>query len=284
MSLLQLKLFMLKKSLRISLVIPVYNEESYLADCVRSALAQRQAFYEIIIVDNNSNDLTARIAASFPGVTVLKASRQGVVHARNQGFDAATGDVIARIDADTRLPADWSQHVGRAFQQNAIAAITGKVTYYDTAFARSLSISDNLLRRVVAYLLGRNMALQGANMAIRRSVWRGVRHSVCTKGGLHEDFDLAIHANQHGHRVSYDIALQAEVAFRQAASPWQSFASYYWHCPRTYLAHGIRRGYWLVPVAVGMIVAYPLLHLFSRRHVQAERRLMLRVNPATFVD
>lgn len=270
--------------LRISLVIPAYNEESYLVDCLASAVAQRQAFYEIIVVDNNSDDGTRRIAESFPEVQLLTETQQGVVHARNRGFDATTGDIIARIDADTRLPVDWSMEIAYAFRDAETAAVTGKVWYYDTAFARTLSLTDSLLRRSIAHLLGRDMALQGANMALRSSVWRDIRSAVCSRGGIHEDFDLAIHAEQHSHTVRYDAALQADVAFRQAASSWRAFASYYWHCPSTYVKHGIRRGYWLVPVAAGMILAYPLLHLFSISHRRADRQLKLRVNPATFVD
>lgn len=270
--------------LRISLVIPAYNEESYLADCLRSALAQRSPFHEIIVVDNRSDDATADVVGRFSGVLLLKEARQGVVHARNRGFDAATGDIIARIDADTRLPEDWSEQIELAFQDSKTDAITGKVSYYDTALARSLSFSDNLLRRGVAYLLGSKMALQGANMALRRSIWTDIRHDVCCKGGVHEDFDLAIHASRAGYRTRYVSTLRADVAFRQAASSWKDFASYYWHCPKTYLRHRVRRGYWLVPVAIGMIIVYPVLHLLSMSTMRPEKRGALRVNPATFVD
>ncbi len=270
--------------LRISLVIPAYNEESYLADCLRSALAQTVPFHEIIVVDNNSSDETLKIAARFPGVRVFSEDRQGVVHARNRGFDAATGDIIARIDADTRLPTNWSSQVENTFQNTSIGAITGKVAYYDIAFAAALSRSDALLRHTVAYLLGPNMALQGANMALRQAVWQKVRGSVCSKSGLHEDFDLAIHTVERGYNVEYEPNLHAAVAFRQAASSWRSFASYYLHCPKTYLDHGIKRGYWLLPVALGMIAAYPLLHVLSMQRTPLVRKSTLRVNPATFVD
>lgn len=272
--------------LRISLVIPAYNEESYLTDCLRSALAQRLPFHEVIVVDNNSTDRTAEIAASFPGVKLLQEPRQGVVYARNRGFDSARGDIIGRVDADTRLPADWTEQLTAAFRDADTAAITGKVSYYETSFARSLSFVDNLLRWGVAHLLGKHMALQGANMAFRRSVWREIRSSICNQAGIHEDFDLAIHATQHGFRPRYLPQLQASIACRQAAGPWRQFASYYWHCPKTYLQHDIQRGYWLVPVAFGMVCAYPALHLFYKgKSLQAEfEPLALRVNPATFVD
>jgi len=251
---------------------------------LRSALAQELPFHEIIVVDNRSDDRTAQIAAGFPGVRILQEGRQGVVHARNAGFAAARGDVIARIDADTRLPADWTAVLDSVFQDMKAAAVTGKVSYYEIEFARVLSVSDNLIRRCVVHLLGKDMALQGANMAIRKSVWEAVQSSTCNQPGVHEDFDLAIHVAEHGYRVKYEPKLSAAVAFRQAASPWRQFVSYYWHCPTTYLAHGLSRGVWLMPVAAGMILAFPLLHAFSRtyqRRMMAERPA-LRANPATF--
>ncbi|MBC7582022.1 glycosyltransferase family 2 protein [Aeromicrobium sp.] len=276
----------MQKHIRISLVIPVYNEESYLAACLRSALAQRQPFDEVIVVDNNSSDATARIVSQFPGVRLLYEPRQGVVHARNRGFDAASGEVIARIDADTRLPDDWTMQLTQSFAVETTAAVTGQISYYETALPRLLSASDSSARRAVAFLLGRNMALQGANMALRRSVWLDVRGAICTQAGAHEDFDLAIHAVEQGHAVMYDADLHAEVAFRQAASTWRAFANYYWHCPKTYLDHGIMRGYWFVPVAFSMVVAYPLLHGLRRISMRQKwsQPLTVRVNPATFVD
>ncbi len=276
----------MQNCLRISLVIPAYNEESHLAECLDSAIAQLVPFDEIIVVDNNSSDTTAMIASSFPGVRLLHEPRQGVVHARNRGFDATTGGIIARIDADTRLPLDWTMQLTRIFQAEQVAAVTGSVAYYDIGLPRTLSWVDAMLRRSGARLLGNRMALQGANMAIRRRAWRAVRHSVCSAGGIHEDFDLAIHTAEQGHRVVYDPQLVAGVAFRQAASPWRAFASYYWHCPKTYLKHGVRRGIWLVPVAIVVILAYPLLHLLLQRALPRNWSLLsgVRVNPATFAD
>jgi glycosyltransferase involved in cell wall biosynthesis len=282
------------KRLTISLVIPAYNEESYLEACLQSALAQDTAFTEIIVVDNNSTDDTVASASQFAEVKLLHEPRQGVVHARNRGFDAASGDIIARIDADTQLPADWTQQLLRVFEDAQVAAATGKVSYYETALASALSTSDSLLRRSVALMLGKNMALQGANMAIRRGAWQKVRNHICSTGGIHEDFDLAIHAAEQGLKVHYAKNLQATVAFRQAASSWQTFASYYWHCPATYAQHDIRRGRWLIPVSAAMILAYPLLHGLTKAYDARAKRFSIakllssqsrvRVNPATFVD
>jgi len=96
---------------KISIVIPVYNEESQLAACRDAISQQKESPFEVIVVDNNSTDSTVRVALSFPFVTLIREPRQGVMHARTTGFDAARGDIIGRIDADTILPPDWTESV-----------------------------------------------------------------------------------------------------------------------------------------------------------------------------
>src|SRR5688572_27598110 len=100
--------------MKVSLVIPAHNEGAYLGQCLLSALSQSVPFSEIIVVDNNSSDGTAEIAKSF-GVKVLKQRHQGVVHARNLGFDSARAEILARVDADTILPTDWNARVTKTF-------------------------------------------------------------------------------------------------------------------------------------------------------------------------
>ncbi len=96
---------------RLSVVVPVFNEESAVADCIERLLTQSE-IDEILIVDNNSTDGTASIiqefAEKYDRVRYVFEARQGVVHARNAGFGASTGSIIGRIDADTRVPPGWA--------------------------------------------------------------------------------------------------------------------------------------------------------------------------------
>lgn len=94
-------------SIKVSVVVPAYNEEKYIADCIKSLLAQDfpTEAYEIIVVDNGSTDRTMEIAASM-GVRVLnKVGNVGAV--RNFGVKNANGDVIAFIDSDCVVSKDW---------------------------------------------------------------------------------------------------------------------------------------------------------------------------------
>ncbi len=98
----------------VSIVIPAYNEEAGIRHCLVAAIEQTVPAHEIIVVDNLSTDGTrAAVEAmktAFPNAGIRLISQdaeQGITATRNAGFDAATGTVIGRIDADTALAPDW---------------------------------------------------------------------------------------------------------------------------------------------------------------------------------
>ena len=93
--------------MRISFVVPAFNEEAYLSACVESILRQTRVCgvsTEIVVVNNASNDRTREIALAFSEVKLVDEPRKGLTHARQAGFDACTGELIANVDADSRLP------------------------------------------------------------------------------------------------------------------------------------------------------------------------------------
>ena len=89
---------------KVSVIVPVYNCERYLRECLDSVLAQTHTALELIVVDDGSTDGSAAIAdaaaASDPRVRVFHGPNAGQAAARNLGLDIATGDYIAFVDAD----------------------------------------------------------------------------------------------------------------------------------------------------------------------------------------
>jgi glycosyltransferase involved in cell wall biosynthesis len=86
---------------KVSVVIPVYNAEAWLADTIGSVLAQRYDDYEIVIVDDGSSDRTVQVARGFePRVTVLQQPNGGPASARNRAIERARGEYIAFLDCD----------------------------------------------------------------------------------------------------------------------------------------------------------------------------------------
>lgn len=85
----------------VSVIIPVYNGERYLAEAINSALVQTVQPREVIVVDDGSNDATNNIAAEFQeAINLVRQENQGVAAARNRGAGIAKGDFLAFLDAD----------------------------------------------------------------------------------------------------------------------------------------------------------------------------------------
>lgn len=246
----------MNKNLRISIVIPVYNEEERLASCLRSIANQRVKPYEVIVVDNNSADASRRIASRFPFVRLLNEPLQGVVHARNRGFQAARGEIIGRIDADTILPTDWTKRVTAIFGDPAIAAASGAPHYYDFAVSGIADRIDHILRARLSVKLAGDNFLWGSNMAVRRSAWRRVTSRLCSQNGIHEDFDLAIHLQEMGFKVTYEPTLIAHVSSRRIDTGFLAYASYSLVSPRTYAYHRLNSRRHMYPVIAATWICY----------------------------
>jgi len=117
----------------ISAIIPAHNEEKYLADCIVSLLSNRPPnLFEIIVVDNASTDATAKIAAGFPGVRIVSEPKKGLTHARQRGLLESRGELLAYIDADTRIHGSWFHIINDHFSAHpSHAALSGPYAYYD---------------------------------------------------------------------------------------------------------------------------------------------------------
>lgn len=94
--------------MKVSVVIPVFNVEPYLAECLDSVLAQTLRDIEVVCVDDGSTDgsgsLLDEYASEDPRIKVIHQSNMGVGHARNVGMDASSGDFIAFMDPDDLYP------------------------------------------------------------------------------------------------------------------------------------------------------------------------------------
>lgn len=252
--------------LRISLVIPAYNEESHLAECLEAALNQSTPFWEIIVVDNKSTDKTANVAAQYSGVRVLKEAKRGIAHARNRGFNAARGDIIARIDADTVLPTDWAAHISSFYAnpEHASVAWTGGGEFLDVSFPRLVNTTYQLLAFHSNRLLIGYPTLWGSNMALPRSQWHKVARHTCTQYGIHEDLDLAMHLYDSGAAIYYDNSMPVPACLRRVQRSRRELWDYLQWWPQTLKQHGYAtwRICWLIGV-LPLYLATPFLNAGS---------------------
>lgn len=92
---------------RLSVLIPCYNSEAYIADAVTSALDQTRSPDELIVIDDGSTDASVAQLAQFGDrVKLVRRQNGGTAAARNTGLAAATGPLIAFLDADDAWPRD----------------------------------------------------------------------------------------------------------------------------------------------------------------------------------
>lgn len=227
--------------MRLSLTIPVYNEQDCIADCLEHVSRQIRPFDEVIVVDNNSADATREIVESFEDklpLTVLDESKQGMMYARNTGYDAATGDVLCKIDADTRISRSWSQGVASVLESHPeVVGVHGYTVPYDIAPASGKkfeAIKDSL--RLPA---GPSGAIIGNNMAIRRSGWVAAKPHLLGTPDVHEDGDTYFALQKAGQGPVWwsPKLLAGESARRLRASTWSQMR-YVAATVRTFRRHG----------------------------------------------
>ena len=91
---------------KISVIIPVYNGEKYIVQCIENMLCQSHKNLEIIVVNDGSTDKTSEIAEKYP-IKLIHQQNSGVSVARNTGIEHATGDFIHFMDVDDLVNLDF---------------------------------------------------------------------------------------------------------------------------------------------------------------------------------
>ncbi|MDQ0768021.1 glycosyltransferase involved in cell wall biosynthesis [Pseudarthrobacter defluvii] len=203
----------------LSVVIPCKDDGPFLQRCLQALQSQTVAPLEIIVVDNDSSDDTPTIAATY-GARVLHEHVPGIASAASAGYDAATGDVIARCDADSVPPPDWLERIHRRFQQEPdLALLTGPGVFYGTGRIRSRLAG---IAYIQAYFLLMAAAMGhwppfGSNCAFRRRDWEQARSRVNRLDqGVHDDVDLGF-ALDPTRRTAYDSSLKVGISARALA-------------------------------------------------------------------
>ncbi len=204
------------KALTLSIIIPVYNEENYIAVCLDAIARQSVLPDEVIVVDNNCNDKTVKIARNYDFVTVVREPRQGIVYARNTGFNKASGDLIGRIDADTQLGPDWVESVkSLAATMPSDRAYTGPCSFRDWRGKMMLYWGHRVVYFWSSYLFLGHHTLFGSNMFMRNELWQGHKDSMCLRNDVHEDMDLSIHIKRAGGSIGFSKAMKATISPRR---------------------------------------------------------------------
>lgn len=211
--------------MKLSFVVPAYNEEAYLPRTLTAILAQTAnapCETEIIVVNNASSDRTREVALSFPGIQVVDEPQKGLTHARQAGFEASTGDLIANVDADSILTDGWIDKVLRAFERNPrLVAFSGPFIYYDLTPRQSRLVKLYYMAAYMGYITNRYVLrvgsmLQGGNFVVRRSALEQIGGFNLAISFYGEDTDLACRLVAAG-QVKFTFALPMYSSARRLA-------------------------------------------------------------------
>lgn len=207
----------------VSIVIPAYNEEKYIAHTLTSIknLEKDDFETEVIVVDPHSEDKTVEIAKSF-GAKVIEIPHKGIGYARQQGIKAAKGEIVAFTDADTLVPRDWLVRHVKTLKRDGVVCSWGGFKFTDGKFP--ILQFANYIQPIFIYLFdkifGKPIAT-GQNMAF----WKIKALAV---GGFDEnievmeDTDLAVRMTKIG-KVIYQPTLLIYTSGRRSIEGWHYF-------------------------------------------------------------
>ncbi|MEI6843567.1 MAG: glycosyltransferase family A protein [bacterium] len=171
--------------MKVSILIPAYNEEKYIGRCLESIQKNCSNVFEVIVVNNASTDNTKSIVESFaeksPFIRVVDEPKKGLPFARNRGLAEATGDIVAYMDSDCIVPPQWYERIIKEFESREnLVSLSGPYRYYD------LPLFWNLLAQIgwwvsapIAHFVVGYTVLLG-NVAVRKNI-------LVEAGGLNEN-------------------------------------------------------------------------------------------------
>ena len=163
------------RTVLISVIVCAHNEEAFIVPALLSLLGQTRRPDEILVVNNDSVDRTAEVAAALPGVRVVNEPKKGLVVARERGRQEARGDVLVYVDADCRAPRTWLDRVEHHFTLNPeLVALSGSYQFYDwdwwgRLLVRAYDVTlAPLTHFLVKYVFHIGVVFYGGNFAVRR--------------------------------------------------------------------------------------------------------------------
>jgi len=163
--------------MKISIIIPVYNEEKNIARTIESLLDQTFKDYEIIAVNDASKDNSIDILNRYKDKIKIidKKKNEGQAKTLNAGLEIASGDIIARTDGDSIVPPNWLEQIHNNFKNKDVVAVGGWLALINESsyWASASSFKDVIFNGVLKKAVTPNL-LPGANNAVLASVLKEI--------------------------------------------------------------------------------------------------------------
>lgn len=187
--------------MRFSVVIPLYNKEECIKKTLDSVLAQTINDFEIVVVDDGSNDNSAYIVQNFNNekIRLIKQKNQGVSAARNTGISESQGQVVAFLDADDYWFPDFLATVERLFDEfpeASVACPNYQVAYdgrmVDPKWKSVDATKDSIVQDFYEMATGSFWVTHSSTTAVKRAALDRMDHWFAVGETCYEDFDFWI--------------------------------------------------------------------------------------------
>lgn len=204
----------------VSVIIPVYNDADALAECLQEL--ENQTYpgdrYDVIVVDNNSDDSPEQVVQGFRRAVLLHEDRQSSYAARNMGVRRSTADIIAFIDSDCLPDPEWITFGVRALGENPeTAAVGGRVDFMfrDSHHPGAVELYDSITHfRQMDYIQKAGFSVT-ANLFTRREILDrvGLFSETLKSGG---DYEWGRRLTSMGYSIVYSDETRVRHPARQS--------------------------------------------------------------------
>ena len=187
---------------QISIIIPAYNEERFIADAILSVKQQTPEPLETIVVANSCTDRTAEIARDY-GAKVIETPVQGISYAKNLGAREARGDVLAFMDADCKMQEGLTEAVVRTVLKGYDGGKAKIVIYDDTSLkAKAIDLFRDVTSRALERVQNLDYSGTGAFTFATRELFKKIENFYGegwnTNKKVLEDIDFHMRIKKHG--------------------------------------------------------------------------------------
>lgn len=191
--------------MKISVLVPVFNVEAYVADCIESVLKQTYKDHELVLVNDGSTDRSQTVCAHYvlrhPNkVKLITTENKGPLYARIKAIEEATGDILVFLDADDCLRIDALEQIARCFQDQVCDMVlfnTGTCERFPT-------------RKIIHALEENSVFEAGSKKQLCRQLILGqIPNSVCLKALRADCADIPEHLYRYHTKHGEDLLLSA---------------------------------------------------------------------------
>lgn len=208
--------------MRISFIIPVYNEENTIERCLDAITSESCGDDEIIVVDNGSTDNSVKIVRVYDKVQLLEKPGITIAALRNIGAEKAQGDILAFIDADCVICRGWRAHVVNTLNNEGITACGSKIDLPANAcwIEKAWFSQKKTTVGVVRYI-------NSGNLAIKKTIFaeiKGFNEKLITG----EDSELGWRLNSNGYVVFENPDIKA-IHLGNPKDLWNFYKQQRWH-------------------------------------------------------